>query len=206
MNLVHSNLSMKYYIQLARIKEKDDVRILGKRMPRSMHVCQVCGCVCGLSCKAAILWLSIGSFFFNSVRGGIYSWIQHPLVKILRLWVASYTNASLAVPLAACFLRDVCGRPVAKVWILASCFGNISWLSLVILVALLAILPARYTLTWQVDAFHLVLCPASLVGAKLFLRPSWHITHFCRALATSQFLVGFLPRVYGILWVTYVFL
>ena len=146
MNLVHSNLSMKYYIQLARIKEKDDVRILGKRMPRSMHVCQVCGCVWAIMQSSNFVTVDLVLLFQFSQRRNLLV-AQHPLVKTLRLWVALYTNASLAVPLAACFLRDMCGRPVAKVWILASCFGNISWLSLVILVALLAILPARYTLT-----------------------------------------------------------
>lgn len=165
---------------------------MGKRMPESMHVCQVYGCVGVIMQSSNFVVLAL--LFQLSQRQNLLGKMR--LVKIIPLLVAFLTSASLTVPLAACFLIGPYGRKVAKVWILAGCFGNIIGLSLVILGAMLAILLATYTLTWQVDAFHvgIVPYPASLVvGAKLFLNPSRHITHLCRALITSQFLVGFLP-------------
>lgn len=156
-----------------------------------MHVCQVYGCVWVIMQSSNFVDLAL--LFQLSQRQNLLGKMR--LVKIIPLLVAFLTSASLTVPLAACFLIGPYGRKVAKVWILAGCFGNIIGLSLVILGAMLAILLATYTLTWQVDAFHvgIVPYPASLVvGAKLFLNPIWHITHLCRALITSQFLVGVL--------------
>lgn len=140
------NEILSFSLPFSRNKE-DDARILGKRMPESMHVCQVCGCVCVCVGYHAKQQFSVDLAFLFQLNQRQNLLGKHRLVKIIPLLVAFETSASLTVPLAACFLIGPYGRKVAKVWILAGCFGNIIGLSLVILGAMLAILLATYTLT-----------------------------------------------------------
>ena len=148
MNLVYSDLSMKYYHSACPSQE------IKKMMQGSWEKgCQsrcmyarcagVCVCV-GYHAKQQFS-VDLAFLFQLNQRQNLLG--KHRLVKIIPLLVAFETSASLTVPLAACFLIGPYGRKVAKVWILAGCFGNIIGLSLVILGAMLAILLATYTLT-----------------------------------------------------------